>query len=243
MTYGHRRRRPGPYDRGTYPITVSQAQAAAGTVLHSARMRLMGWSLASTGSDSLSNYNTAVAPAAGAHIAQLLAVPPGDYIAAWSCELTGPAAAADEDNFSLTGGSLAGLHSLNQPAAGIYEQLPVVITLAAAGTVKVIAVGAGTVGVTYAAQLTLTPLAAGAIGQLLDAGQLLGITSTGADQLDTEWFGDEGVYVGTSIAVLATSGNLSGVVYVCDEPADHEEDEPSQRSSASPRPPSPQAHP
>lgn len=232
MTYGHRRGRPGPYDRGTYPLAVSKAQAAAGTVLHAGRMRLMGWSLVSAAVDTLQNQGAVVAPAAGATIVTIINPSANDLLVTWTVGLIGPAAAADEDNFQLVNGVTAILTSDNLPAAGEYSQPGVVITVPAGGAVSVKAIGAGTAGVTYTAQLTLGVLAGGAIGQLLDAAQVVGVTSTGEDQLDTQWFGDEGVYVGTSIAVLATTGALSGVVYVCDEPAGLEEDEPSQPSSS-----------
>lgn len=243
MTYGHRRRRPGPYDRGTYPITVSQAQAAAGTVLHVGKMRLKGWSLASTGIISLQNHGSVVSPAAGATIVSVTGVPPGDYIVNWTVELAGTLAAADADNFQLFAHSALILSSDNLAVAGEYPQLSVVVSMAATGTVSVKANNLATVGAVYTADLTLTPLAAGAIGQLLDGGQLLGQVSTGADQVDTEFIGDDGLYVGTSIAVLATQGNLAGVVYVCDDPAEPDEEEPSQLSSLSQPPSSQPARP
>lgn len=242
MTHGHHWRRSGPYDRGTYPVTVSQAQAAAGTVLHTGKMRLKGWSLVSSGIGTLRHEGEVTSPAAGATITQITGVPPGDYLASWVVELAGTLAAADQDNFNLVNGGSTVLQSVNEPVAGDYEQLQVVITVPGTGTIKVTANNLATVGAEYSAQLTLEPLAQGAIGNVLDAAQLVGVVSTGADQLDTEWFGDEGVYVGTSIAVQVTSGNLSGVLYVRDDPVGGEEDEPSQPSSASPRPPSPQAH-
>lgn len=236
MTSYRRHRRPGPYDRGTYAITITQAQAAAGSVLHVGRQRLMGWSIASVASDSSENQGAVVAPGVGALIVNIAGLPAGDYSVQWTVGLAGAAAAADQDNFNLRNGPTNILASNNPGAAGDYPQPTVVLTLAAGNSISIHAIGAGTAGVTYTGQLIVTPLAGGAIGNFLDGAQVVGVTSTGADQLDTEWFGDDGVYVGTSIALQVTVGAASGCIYVCDDPAEPQEDEPSQPSLSSPHP-------
>jgi len=157
-----------------------------------------------------------VAPAAGAVIAQVTGLAAGDYLVTWSVELDGAAAAAELNNFNLNNGASAVLQSDNPAAAGTYPQPSVILTVAAGGTVSVKAVGAGTAAIGYSAQVEVSLLAGGAIGNVLDGGQIVGVVSTGQDQTDVQWMGPQGVYVGTSIAVLATTGKLSGCLYVED---------------------------
>jgi len=208
--------RPRPTDRDAYAVTVSQAQAAAGTILANGPKRLMGWSLVSGAAATTEAQGRVVAPAAGAVIAQVTGLVAGDYLVTWSVELDGAAAAADLNNFNLNNGASAVLVSDNPAAAGTYPQPGVVITVAAAGTVSVKAVGAGTAGVGYSAQVEVSLLAGGAIGSVLDGAQVVGVASTGQDQTDVQWMGPGGVYIGTSVAVQATAGKLSGCIYVRD---------------------------
>ena len=202
--------------RGSYAITVTQAQAAAGTILANGPKRLMGWSMVSGAAVTAEAQGRVVAPAAGAVIAQVTGLVAGDYLVTWSVELDGAAAAAELNNFNLNNGASAVLVSDNPAAAGTYPQPGVVVTVAAGGTVSVKAIGAGTVGIGYSAQITVGLLAGGAIGNVLDGGQVVGAVSTGQDQTDVQWMGDDGVYLGTSVAVQATAGKLSGCVYVRD---------------------------
>jgi hypothetical protein len=236
MTFGHYKRPPGPHDRGTYAVTVSQAQAAAGTILDRGRMRLKGWSFASTAVDTIQNSGSVTTPGAGATIVSITNPTASDLQVVWQVQLTGTPSGTDRNNFQLLNGAAVVLASINGGSSGIFTQPNVVITVPAGGTVSIQAIGAATVGAVYSAQIVASVLAGGSIGQILDAGQVVGVTSTGADQLDTEWLGDEGVYVGTSIAVKATVGALSGCVYIEKTPPEFEESEPSPPSSSSPRP-------
>lgn len=222
MTEQQPEKRPGHWRRGAYALTVSQAQAAAGTILANGPKRLMGWSMVSGAAVTAEGQGRVVAPAAGAIIAQVTGLAAGDYLVTWSVELDGAAAAAELNNFSLNNGAAAVLVSDNPAAAGTYPQPGVVVTVAAAGTVSVKAVGAGTAAIGYSAQVAVALLAGGAIGQVLDGGQVVGVVSTGQDQTDVQWMGDDGVYVGTSIAVSASAGKLSGCLYVKDTHRDYE---------------------
>lgn len=235
MNGHHQGRRYRVGERGTYPVTVTAAEAAAGTVLLKGPLRLMGWSFTSTASVTLEASNSVVAPAANATIAQVTGLVAGDYQVSWTVALEGPAAAGDADNFKLVAGGSTVLTSDNLPVAGEYPQETVVVNVGAGGTIRVAAVAIGTAGVTYRAQLVVQQLSGGALGQVLDAAQLAGNTATGADQIDTQLMADDGVYIGTSIAVLTTFGSLSGVVYVRDVIWVDEEEEPSQPSSSPPR--------
>lgn len=222
MTVQQPEHRPGRPRRGPYAITVSQAQATAGTVLANGPKRLMGWSLVSGAAVTAEGQGRVVAPAAGATIASVVAAVAGDYLVTWSVELDGAAAAAELNNFNLNNGASAVLVSDNPAAAGTYPQPGVVITAAAGATIAVKAVGAGTAAIGYSAQVEIGLLAGGAIGSVLDGGQVVGVASTGQDQTDVQWMGPQGVYVGTSLAVLATAGKLSGCLYVEDPRDDYE---------------------
>lgn len=225
MSYGHTGYGKGLGHCGAYALTVTQAQATAGTVLANGPKRLLGWSMVSGAAATAEGEGRVVAPAAGATIATIGPLVAGDYLVTWSVQLDGAAAAADENNFQLMNGAAAVLKSDNLGAAGEYPQTGVVVTVAAAGTLSVQAVGIGTAAVGYSAQLTAALLAGGAIGQVLDGGQVLGVVSTGQDQTDVQWMGDEGIEVLTSVAVQATAGKLSGCLYVRDHP---HEDKPVQ---------------
>lgn len=219
MTEQPASRWPGHGRRKCYALTVTQAQAAAGSILASGRKRLLGWSMASGAVATTEGQGRQVAPAGGTTIASVGPLPAGDYLVTWTVELDGAAAAADLNNFRLMNGAAAVLVSDNPGAAGIYPQPGVAVTVAAAGTLSVQSVGAGTAAVGYSAQLVAALLAGGAIGQVLDGGQVLGVVSTGQDQTDVQWMGDEGVEVTNSVAVLTSAGKLSGCLYVRDDPS------------------------
>lgn len=222
MTTPQPGRWPGHRGRGPYAVTVTQAQATAGTILANGPKRLMGWSIVSGAASTTEVQGRVVAPAAGATIVTTGALAAGDYLVTWSVELDGPAAAGELNNFQLMNGAAAVLKSDNPAAAGSYPQPGVVITVAAGGAVSVQAVAIGTAAVGYSAQITVALLAGGGIGQVLDGGQAVGVISTGQDQTDVQWMGPQGVYIGTSVAVLASAGKLSGCLYVEDCYDDYE---------------------
>lgn len=205
-----------PGQRGAYPVTVSQAQAAAGTQIVSGAKRLYGWSIVSGAAATSESANQVTSPAAGATVVQLTGLAAGDYQVTWTVELSGTLGAPEANNFQLMNGVTAVLASDNQAVAGIYPQPGVVITVPANGTVSVQAIALGTVGAVYRAQLVLSLLAGGAIGNVLDGGQVVGVISTGQDQVDVQWMGDSGIYIGTAVAIQATVGKLSGCIYVAD---------------------------
>jgi len=207
---------PVPGSRGVYPVTVTQAQATAGAQLVSGPKRLLGWSLVSGAAATTEAAGQVTSPAAGATVVQLTGLPAGDYAVTWTVELSGTLAAADANNFRLLNGASAVLDSDNLAVAGTYPQPGVVITVPASGSVSIQAIAAGTVGAVYRAQLVLSLLAGGALGNVLDGAQVVGAISTGQDQVDVQWMGDDGIYIGTSVAVAATVGKLSGCIYVRD---------------------------
>jgi hypothetical protein len=202
------------HGRRARPVTVTTANAVAGSVVAPGPCRLCGYSLAAgTAEASGTTQGSVVAPAAGATIASIN-LPTGVYVVKWTVQLTGAAAAADADNFQLTATTPAATTSVNNGAAGIYQQADVtVVNGPAATTIAVKAIGAGTAGVTYTASIDAVP-ADSATGQILDQSQVLANVAVGPGLNPTQWLGDEGVEVTAGVAVLNGTGQLSGVVYV-----------------------------
>lgn len=176
---------------------------------------LMGWSFRESGAETgLAVESSLLSPGAGAAIATLTNVPAGVYNVTWTVQLIGAAAAADQDNFVLKVGATSIAVSLNAGAAGQYPQTPLQISLAALANVTVNAVAAGTVGVTYAVQLALTPATTGqAAVELRDGNQVLGEITSGTAGSLTQWFGPEGIRVLNQIFVLPITGQMVGVIY------------------------------
>lgn len=111
---------------------------------------------------STDNTGSQTSPGAGATIAQVpLGI--GTYQVQWSVELSGTIAAAELNNFQLfqsgTGANFAVLTSENAAAAGVYPQQTVTITSTNANNfIKILTVGAGTVGAVYQGSLTVTQI-------------------------------------------------------------------------------------
>lgn len=110
-------------------------------------------------SPSVNGSGNATAPGADGTIASTPVLNPGTYIISWSVGLAGAAAAADANNFVLEQdtGPVTIVGSVNPGTAGQWQQLPVTVTLTAASTISVEAIGAGTAGVVYSAQIVATP--------------------------------------------------------------------------------------
>lgn len=105
---------------------------------------------------------SAAAPAANGNVLLIgtgALPPPGTYTVNWKVGLDGTVSAADLNNFKLVFGSVL-LNGINNPVVGEYPQPPVSITILPgnANTLSVKAIGASTVGSTYSAQITLTPM-------------------------------------------------------------------------------------
>jgi hypothetical protein len=193
------------------PVSVTAVDA----VLLIGSGTLMGWSLRDASSDVPTSVEGSVtSPGAGATIATTAASAAGTYLVNWSTELTGAAAAADANNFEVTDNAGVVLVSLNGGVAASFPQPQVEVTIPQGSVVAVKAIGAGTAGVTYGAQLSLEPVAAGNyIAELRDGGQPLGEVSSAASGVDSVWFGPMGVRISNGITLHVISGTLTGVVY------------------------------
>jgi hypothetical protein len=177
---------------------------------------LAGWSLRDASSAVPNEVSgLVVAPGAGATIAQLAALPAGEYAVNWTVGLQGAAAAADANNFELfdTAGNV--LASVNPGAAGDYPQAPVTLTVAAGQTIGVKAIGAGTAGVTYSADISIDPTAfPETVVELQDGGSIIGEVSFQSERASTQWFGTQGPYLNAGVKLHVVSGAVVGVIYV-----------------------------
>lgn len=195
------------------PLTV--APTTTDVMVFSGEGYCAGWSLREVTADTpASASGSVVAPAANAVIAQQTGLAAGTYRIHWEVELQGAAAAADANNFKLVGPAGSILVSVNQGAAGVYAQIDADITVAQNSTVSVQAVGAGTAGVTYSANLSLDPTSlVEAIVELKDGDRILGEISLVDQTSDTRDLGDPGVQLNSGITVHVISGKVAGVVY------------------------------
>ena len=177
---------------------------------------LAGWSLrdATTAIPNESS-GTVVAPGAGAVIAQLTGLPAGEYEVTWTVGLAGAAAAADANNFELfdTAGNV--IQSINPGLAGDYPQNNAVITVTAGQTIGVKAIGAGTAGVTYSADLTIDPTQfPETVVEIRDGNNAIGEVSFLSERSSSQWFGPQGPYLNTGVTIHVVSGAVTGSIYV-----------------------------
>lgn len=110
------------------------------------------------GGASSTTSGSATSPGAAAVItSQALAA--GTYAVQWTVVLSGTLGAGDANNLQLTNGATQVATSLNAGAAGTYGQQSATVVIPSGGaTLAVKSIAAATVGGTYAAQLTATPL-------------------------------------------------------------------------------------
>lgn len=177
--------------------------------------RLVGWSLRDASAPaSAQGAGQVVAPAAGAAIVTLSGLRAGTYDVAWSVGLQGAAVAADQDNFQLKNGATAVENTINAGAAGAYTQTGARITVPANGTVTINAIGAGTAGVTYLAEIELVPSQVGAtVVEIQDSGNILGEVSLGPGGSETDVLDHFGMLCQGGIRVHVVQGQVTGVIY------------------------------
>lgn len=177
---------------------------------------LMGWSLREAGGITSTPANgSVVAPGAGAVIATTAGIAAGTYFVSWTVELAGPAAAADANNFELLNGAGVVLASVNAAAAGVYQQVTARFTIAQGDTVSVKAVGAGTAGVTYTADLEIIPdEGIGMQVELQSGDTILGEPSAPFKESATQWFGPQGILIEQAVNMHVVKGVVAGSLYI-----------------------------
>jgi hypothetical protein len=152
-----------------YPVTggVVQASVAAQTLTgpedgqcwHVRRVTVDGLTAPAVAGQSATSSGQQTSPGAAATITSIAAAA-GTYTAQWTVVLSGTLGAGDANNLQLTNAATQVATSLNAGAAGTYVQQTAQVVVPAGGaTVAVKTIAAATVGGTYAAQLTLTPVA------------------------------------------------------------------------------------
>lgn len=186
-----------------------------GMLLLSGPARVTGWSFREAGDPTGQEVEgQVVSPGAGATIAQIVPASGAVYSITWSVQLIGAAAAADQDNFGLFRGGTQLDTSLNPGAAGVYAQSQVTDNDLFGLTYAVKAIGAGTAGVTYAAQMSIAPISgAVAIAELQDGNQPLAEISLGPGGVDTRHFGPHGIVIMNQVKLHLITGNLTGALY------------------------------
>ena len=177
--------------------------------------KLFGWSLADVSGDTPFDVaGNVVAPAANAVIVSQANIPTGVYTVRWNVGLQGAAAAADADNFALQLNGVTQMISDNPGVAGEWQQQEADLNISGAATVRVIAIGAGTAGVTYTAQIEIVPPARPVTSsQLLDAGNTLGAVTILEGGSSTAWFGPQGIRIYNQIKFHPLAGIMAGAVY------------------------------
>lgn len=196
------------------PITV-QTTSVDVTILQGAG-RLAGWSLRDASlAVSLDASGSVVAPAAGTDIVALTGILAGTYTVEWTVGLQGAAAAGDANNFQLydTAGNV--LVSINPGAAGDYPQLNAEVTVTAGSKVAVKSIGAGTAGVTYTADLVLSPTdEVETIVELQDQGNAIAEATFRGERSSTNWFGSGGPKVFGKLTLHVVTGTVTGSVWI-----------------------------
>ncbi|SRR5712691_5170392 len=196
-----------------YPLSVPPT--STDLLLVGPPVHLTGWSLRDASGDVASSAEgQAVAPGAGAAIVTLSGLAAGTYDVTWTVALQGAAAAADANNFQLKNGAAAVVNSINAPAAGAYPQVGARIVVVQGGTVTVNAIGAGTAGVTYLAQVELAPvLVPNFTVEFRSGGNVIAESSAPAGEIDTQGFGGAGILARQGILLHPVSGIVAGTVY------------------------------
>jgi hypothetical protein len=193
------------------PVPVT----ATDLVLLNAPCRYVGYSLReASGSVESAKEGAVVAPGAGATIVSITGLAAGTYAVQWQVELAGAAAAAELNNFKLTSSAGDIVVSVNPAAAGLYAQVSADVTVGAAGSISVVAIGAGTAGVTYAAQISLDQdQPVDAIVEIQDSANPLDEVSLQAGFASNQWYGPEGRHVRGQIKLHVVQGTVTGIVY------------------------------
>jgi len=177
---------------------------------------ILGWSLRDAANEVATDVSgSVVAPGAGATIVTTGALAAGTYNIAWAVGLAGPAALADTNNFQLKSSSGNILVSINPGVAGTYPQANAQVTIPTGATISVVAIVAGTAGVTYSADVAVTPtVTIDAVVEIQDAGQQLAEVSMGANGSSSQDFARPGIHVRSSVIIHVVSGTVTGTVFV-----------------------------
>jgi hypothetical protein len=175
---------------------------------------LMGWSFRDvTSTKGFAADGSVTAPGAGTVIATSAATIFGNYQISWTVSLEGAAAAADVDNFGLYVGATLIATSVNPGAQGNYPQ-PVVEEMVAFGqTVSIQAIGAGTAGVEYTADMFgETQGTLSSYFRFNDGTRIVGEGSMQSGESTSQNFGSFGLKIYTGLTLDVLQGSIEGSV-------------------------------
>lgn len=195
---------------------IDLADIIAGRILITGPASIVGWSVRDSGPQNhTETFGQVLSPGAGAVIATLTGFAAADYDVRWSVQLEGAAAAADQDNFALFFGATQLLTSQNLGAAGIYPQQQIAQYGGFGANVIVKSIGAGTVGVTYTAQITATLRSvSGPVLQVQDDNREICEIGCPIFAVDTRYFGSGGIPIRGSLKTVVNVGQMSGALYL-----------------------------
>jgi hypothetical protein len=201
---------------GPRPLTLPNLVVGSTTTLVNSSGRLLGWSVnAASGSETGLEASLAVGAAAAgtltltgfAGVSQVTVAP----AAAWPAglnQVTVTNVSGGTQTADIEGGTENPLIISFIPSVGVTGTPVVSVPAIAAGPAYTI----DATGISQAAGI-LTPNVS---ANLLDGGQVIGVPGSQSGVPDTAWFGDEGVFYGTSLVITVTAGTINGVIYIRD---------------------------
>lgn len=205
-------------------ITVDAAPTTVLTILDtsvtetvsSSNVRLKGWSLRATSvQGTLEAEGSALNPAAGSTITSLV-LGQGEWVVSWEVVVTGTTSATDVDNFQIWFNSSAIAGSTNGSNAGQpYPQENATFQVGAvAATISIKNIVLPTVGATYSASLSASPLSAPAIAEITSGGSPQAEISLPIGVAQTVFFQGEGITLQSDLTLSVITGTLRGAVFV-----------------------------
>lgn len=203
-------------DAGIYAITVPLTTGGNSFSVIASPCRLCGWSLGDAGIPPVPEELTAVVAAAAAGtltltgfltVSEIIVEP----AAAW------PAGVNQVTVTNLTGGTQT--YDLQGGTANpLVITFPGSIATTGAPVVSVPAIVGGP-AYTISAIGTVsggTPASGNSVANLMDGGQIVGVSAPLAGVSDTQMLSDFGIFIGTGITVKVINGAISGCIYVYD---------------------------
>lgn len=199
------------------PVTIGASAFGLNPPVIASPCRLVGWSLSPA-----AQVNPAIAASLQGVAAAAATLTCTGFFAVSSVVVT-PAAAWPAGANVVTVSNVTGGPIIIEIEGG--TENPVILTFSppvgvtGVPAVAVPAIAGGPAYTIDAAGLNSTSNAAstGCAATFVDAGQVLASVMMQPNISDTEMLGEEGIYVGTSIALNVSLGSLSGVIYVLDE--------------------------
>lgn len=203
-------------EQGVRAVTVPQVTAGNTQLIIGSACRLYGWSLGDAGNPpGVQALDTAIAATLAGSLTltlwQTVSIVRVTPAAAW------PAGVNQITLTNVQGGTQT--VDIEGGTANAAEMLfPVPLPTVGTPVVSVPAIAAGPAYTIEAEGTTqaLNPAAGLATCQILDGGQVVGVSAPLNAVSDTQWLADRGIYIMTGVSVKCINGAVSGCVYVLD---------------------------